>query len=154
MQKYYVVVYDDQDQKRASTRWYKNAECTILHRIGGPAIEYADGDKLWYVDGNNHRADGPAVENADGYKAWCINGKRHRIDGPARVWPDGDYVWYLNGKRHCESGPALVLNGIKEWWLDGSKTNEQEHARRTAPAQEMTVSQIEAALGHKVKVVK
>jgi len=32
-------------------RYYKDREMTMLHRLDGPAIEYADGDKFWYVDG-------------------------------------------------------------------------------------------------------
>lgn len=34
-----------------------------LHRIGGPAIEYADGEKKYYEHGELHREDGPAIED-------------------------------------------------------------------------------------------
>ena len=44
-----------------------------LHRIDGPAVEYADGDREWYVDGKRHRTDGPAVEWVDGYKSWWVD---------------------------------------------------------------------------------
>ena len=33
-----------------------------LHREAGPAIEWSDGEKEWYVNGILHRIDGPAVE--------------------------------------------------------------------------------------------
>ena len=46
-----------------------------LHRVDGPAIEWADGDKSWYLNGEFHRIDGPAIEWADGYKAWYLNGE-------------------------------------------------------------------------------
>ena len=34
------------------------------------------GTKRWYINGKLHRKDGPAVEYEDGYKAWWINGER------------------------------------------------------------------------------
>ncbi|MDE1834861.1 MAG: hypothetical protein KGH64_06010, partial [Candidatus Micrarchaeota archaeon] len=46
------------------------------HRTDGPAIEYADGDKFWYLNGQCHRTDGPAIERAYGYKAWWLNGQQ------------------------------------------------------------------------------
>lgn len=44
------------------------------HRIDGPAVIYANGDRVWYREGVRHRDDGPAVECADGRKFWFING--------------------------------------------------------------------------------
>ena len=72
---------------------------------------------------NLHCADGPAVEWANGHKDWYLNGKRHRADGPAIEWADGDKEWYLNGKRHGADGPAAVerANGHKEWYLNGKR---------------------------------
>jgi len=40
-------------------------------------IEFADGDKAWFINGKRHREDGPAIEEANGGKAWFINGKRY-----------------------------------------------------------------------------
>ena len=34
-------------------RYYKDKAMTILHREDGPAVEYADGDKSWYLNGEN-----------------------------------------------------------------------------------------------------
>jgi len=48
----------------------------ILHRVDGPACEYADGSKFWYINDKLHRIDGPAIEYADGTKYWYINGDR------------------------------------------------------------------------------
>jgi len=47
----------------------------ILHRLDGPAIEFADGDRYWFVDGRRHRLDGPACELADGDRYWYVDGK-------------------------------------------------------------------------------
>jgi len=33
-----------------STSWYKEGT-SILHRLDGPAIEWANGDKYWYKEG-------------------------------------------------------------------------------------------------------
>ena len=127
MQKYWVTVGDS-----GTTRWYKDAKMSILHRVGGPAMEYADGDKSWWLNDNIHRTDGPAAEYADGSKVWYLNGHRHRTDGPAVEW----------------------ANGYKEWWLNGEHLTQEEHLRRIIPAQEMTVADIEAALGKRIKIIK
>ena len=34
------------------------------------------GTKHWYLDNNLHREDGPAIEWADGDKSWFLNGKK------------------------------------------------------------------------------
>jgi hypothetical protein len=36
-------------------------------------VEYAEGSKDWYLDGEIHRVDGPAIEYADGTKQWWLN---------------------------------------------------------------------------------
>ena len=51
--------------------WYLEGK---LHRVDGPAVEYANGDKYWYLEGERHRTDGPAIEYADGHKCWFYNG--------------------------------------------------------------------------------
>ena len=56
------------------------------------------GTKRWYLDGKLHRVDGPAVEWADGSKYWFLNDKLHRVDGPAVEGFDGGKSWYLDGK--------------------------------------------------------
>ena len=67
MQRYVVEVYENR------TEW-KN-EQDHLHRLDGPAVEYAGGYKEWYFNGQRHRLDGPAVEYAGGYKEYWIDGK-------------------------------------------------------------------------------
>lgn len=67
------------------------------HRIDGPAVEYTNGDKKWYINGKLHRENGPAVELTNGNKHWYINGIRNRIDGPAVEYADGHKSWYILG---------------------------------------------------------
>jgi hypothetical protein len=55
----------------------------ILHRLDGPALEWADGTSFWYFNDELHRDDGPAIEWADGSREWHRHGQLHRTDGPA-----------------------------------------------------------------------
>ena len=116
---------------------------------------YPNGAKSWYLNGQRHREDGPAVEYADGSKDWFLNGQQHREDGPACEYADGTKKWYLNGKLHNEDGPAIeYANVSKFWFLNGKQLTQEEHQKRMNPAKELTVAEIEALLGHKVKIVK
>ena len=65
--------YDVEVDNEGTVRYYKPGT-KEPHRLNGPAVEYADGSKCWYVDGKLHRTDGPAAEYADGSKYWFING--------------------------------------------------------------------------------
>ena len=56
------------------------------------------GNKQWLLNDELHRLDGPAIEWASGSKAWYIKGKLHREDGPAIEWVGGFKEWYLNGE--------------------------------------------------------
>jgi len=90
--------------------WYTEVQCRDrvdpfriyyeprLHRLNGPAIERANGDKEWYLYGKLHRADGPAVIKADGEMKWYQHGKHHRVDGPAIIKADGEMKWYQYGQ--------------------------------------------------------
>jgi hypothetical protein len=95
-------------------------------------IVYADGGKTWSLGDKLHREDGPAIELSDGTKAWYMHDKRHREDGPAIEWISGSKAWFLNGK------------GLSE----------EEFNERMVPTVEMTMAQINEALGKNVKVVK
>ena len=76
--------------------YYKDPKRKIIHREDGPAIEWDDGGKEWFVDSHRHREDGPAIEFASGDKYWFKHGKCHREDGPAIVYARGDSYWFLN----------------------------------------------------------
>ena len=127
IKKYYVTVDD-----AGTTRWFKDAKCTIRHRENGPAIE-----------------------RADGHKEWWQNGKRHRTDGPAIEWWDGDKSWWQNGQRHRTDGPAIELNnGSMEWYINDEELTETEFLAATQPTIEMTVADIEKLVGKRVKIIK
>jgi hypothetical protein len=36
-------------------------------------MRISDGYKSWWIDGKRHREDGPAIELADGRKLWFLN---------------------------------------------------------------------------------
>ena len=76
---------------------YYNAQ-EQLHRLHGPAVEWADGTRSWFRNGQRHREDGPAIVYGDGSRAWFRNGQRHREDGPAIEYPDGYSAWFINGE--------------------------------------------------------
>jgi hypothetical protein len=124
-----MIEYTVRVAPSGSKFWYLNGK---LHREDGPATEWASGNKAWYLNGKLHREDGPAIEDANGYKAWFLNGNLHREDGPAIEWVDGD----------------------KEWWLNGKEVTEEEHKRMTSKVVEMTMEEINKALGKQVKVVE
>jgi hypothetical protein len=59
------------------------------------------GTKSWYnEDGKLHREDGPAAEYINGAKEWYLDGKRHREEGPAIEFAGRgrDKYWYYNGE--------------------------------------------------------
>ena len=70
------------------------------------------GDKFWYQDGLLHRLDGPAVEWASGRKEWYQNDKLHHLDGPAIEYANGNKEWYQDGVLHRLGGPDIE-------WADG-----------------------------------
>ena len=55
-------------------KWYQNGK---LHRDNDlPAIVLFDGSQSWSQNGKLHRDGGPAVEYANGDKFWSIDGKK------------------------------------------------------------------------------
>jgi hypothetical protein len=66
-----------------------------------------NGAKIWRnSEGEHHRTDGPAVEYSNGSKSWWIKGKCHRTDGPAVEYSNGGKAWWVEGKYlgHNDSG--------------------------------------------------
>ena len=87
-------------------------------------VEYPNGSKCWYLNGEYHRTDGPAIEWSNEIKYWFLNGKRHRTDGPAVQDINGTKEWWTNGKLHRTNGPAVEqINGYKAWYLNGIWAN-------------------------------
>ena|SRR5271165_536452 len=124
-------------------RWKLNGK---LHNQNGPAIEFADGTKVWYLDDKCHRSEIdpktglslPAIEWSDGSKDWYHHGKVHRyeidpetgLSLPAVIYVDGSKYWYNNGVRHCDDGPAIVHpDGRSQYWLNGRHLNKLENKK-------------------------
>ena len=150
IQKYFVEVTDTGVQC-----WFMSKSCKILHRLDGPALIDSDGYNAWYVGGQLHRTDGPAIVTSLGDQRWYHHGKLHREDGPAVIYPDGGQAWYLDDLLHRTGGPALEwADGRMMWYLNGLRVTQARHSSETAPAQELTVAQIEALLGKKIKIIK
>jgi hypothetical protein len=66
------VGYHHKNTINGCTCYYN--ENNQYHRTDGPAIEWASGDKEWYVNGKRHRTDGPAIEWSSGTKEWWVDG--------------------------------------------------------------------------------
>jgi hypothetical protein len=67
MKTYQVTVSENGDK-----RWYLNGK---FHREDGPAIEYADGTKYWFIN------DQPLTEAEFNTRTKSCNGKVVEIDG-------------------------------------------------------------------------
>lgn len=87
--------------------YYYNGE---RHRLNGPAIEYANGNKYQHQNGKLHRNDGPAIE-IDGDKLWYKNGELHRNDGPAVERKNGDKEWWVNNIQYIKINSQINING-------------------------------------------
>ena len=94
------------DKTLCTKSYFKDGK---LHRLDGPAIEFAGGDKEYWVEGKLHRLDGPAVEYANGTKEYYVEGKRHRLDGPAVEWSKGYKFYFVNNIDVTDK-----IKGIKE----------------------------------------
>jgi hypothetical protein len=93
--KTYKVTVD----KYKTIRWYNSNN--ELHREDGPAMEYASGDKYWYINGKRHREDGPAIELANGTKYWYINDKHlTEAEFNARTKSCNGKVVEIDGKKY------------------------------------------------------
>jgi len=125
--------------------WRLDGEQALLHREGGPAVEYADGSMEWYIRGERHREDGPAIFiSAYGSASWCIRGQLHRENGPAVELNNGTKMWYLHGSHHRLDGPAIEqADGAKQWYFEGYELTEEQHAR--------VRTRVEKARAHRIK---
>jgi len=107
--------------------YYGDISFSKLHRLDGPAVEWFDGSKEWWINGKRHRLDGPAIEYSNGSKEWWVNGKQHRLGGPAVIFADGSEEWWVNDKLYRLDGPAIIWsNGDEEWYINGRKLNTKE----------------------------
>ena len=89
-----IMTIDD-----AGTKKWKN-KIERLHRLDGPAVEFANGTKEWHQNGQFHRSGGPAYVRANGHKEWHFKGLLHREDGPAVVFSNGEKGWWIYGAKY------------------------------------------------------
>jgi hypothetical protein len=90
------------------TKYWRN-DNGDFHREDGPAIEWTNGDKEWYIDGKRHREDGPAIEYVNGSQDWYINGILHRLDGPAVIYRNMLQHWYIHGQQiNCKDNEEFL----------------------------------------------
>ncbi len=75
--------------------------------------EFPNVTEYYNEQGLLHRTDGPAREYVDGSKEWYINGIRHREDGPAIEWINFCKSWYLYGNYYSEDEWEQELSKIK-----------------------------------------
>lgn len=81
---YYKLIQEPESEPKRTTfenrKEWRNAKGQ-LHRIDGPAIEWANGNESWYYNDKRHRTDGPAViTNHGNTKQWFINGIEYTQD--------------------------------------------------------------------------
>jgi uncharacterized protein (UPF0216 family) len=125
-----------------------------LHRLDGPAIEWAYGDKYWFQEGQLHRMNGPAIEKADGSKYWYHEDQLHRLDGPAVEQANGTKHWYHEDQLHRLDGPAIErADGSKSWYIQGKELTEREFLTRTQP-RELSLDEIAQKFGIPVELLK
>lgn len=75
-------------------------------------------------------------------------------ENTAREYAGGDRVYILDGKLNRVDGPAIeTVEGHCEWWLNGKRMSEEEHARLTSPHGEIWPKFVKGADGNN-KLVK
>ena len=79
-------------------------------------IEYLDGGRESWVNGQLHHEDGPAYERNDGPRAWFQNDQLHRLDGPAYEGADGHREWWINGVEYTEEEYNIEMR-LRKWGL-------------------------------------
>ena len=76
------------------------------------------------------------------------------IEYTVRVYGNGNKYWYLGDKRHREDGPAVeYFSGTKEWYLNNKQITEAKFNKAMGPTKELSIGELEAMLGYKIKVV-
>ena len=83
------------------------------------------GNKFYHnAYGDPHRVDGPAIEFINGNRSWYLAGKRHRADGPAFIWLNGKSIeWWLNGIQYDnpDKMPFELFVAYMKWRANNGK---------------------------------
>ena len=80
-------------------------------------IEINDKGNIRYYNkkGERHRLDGPAVEYPNGEKEWWVNGKKHRLDGPAAEYANGNRQWWVDGEQIGTTLGGFTDEDFEKW---------------------------------------
>ena len=111
--------------KNGNRMWYKTGinYSFKLHRLDGPAVEWADGNKVWYVNGHKHREDGPAEERdrdptGQVFMSWYIRGtlikRQHLETGKVSYYKSNSFGLERSTKEEAIEDYEAVLEGMKE----------------------------------------
>jgi hypothetical protein len=92
--------YDEKEIYRSSDIYYYLNK--VFHRTNGPAIEYNNGDKCWYVYGDRHNDKGPATIHKTGWTFWFLNDNLQTLSNSTPTW-------FLNDKPQTLSNTATTL---------------------------------------------
>jgi len=76
-------------------------------------------------EGQHHRLDGPAVEYLDGSKYWYINRISHRNIDPSDKWSDREKYWWFKGERHRVGGSYGSV--YKPWCIHNKEYTKKEY---------------------------
>lgn len=113
----YLERFFDQVHRQDATVYHMRNG--VAHRVDGPAVEYENGDKEWFLYGERHCTDAPAIESLhERFEAWYCHGERHRVGGPAVTSLKGT-EWWFRGKLHRTDGPAIEDYHARHWYVDG-----------------------------------
>src|SRR4051812_7124115 len=85
--------------KDGSTDWRN--EKGEYHRVDGPALEFSDGNKYWFINDCRHRSDGPAVEQ-NGTKMWFLYGNHIPHEEVDKWLEENDYTYPFNKEIQTE----------------------------------------------------
>jgi hypothetical protein len=81
------------------------------------SVTDSDGTVRNYKGHYFHRENGPAVEWSNGDKSYYMNGKLHREDGPAIDWADEKAYYYKGERTECTSQQEFErLLRLKAFW--------------------------------------
>ena len=68
---------------------YKIVRAGLETGSGYELLLWGDGDKWYYLDGEQHREDGPSIERSNGDKHWYLNGvtcnKKWFLKNPEKI---------------------------------------------------------------------
>ncbi|HNC57649.1 MAG TPA: hypothetical protein PLP33_19585 [Leptospiraceae bacterium] len=78
-------------------------------------LEYPNGTKEWYKEGNLHRDDEPAVEYSHGGKEWWIDGENYSKEIIQILTKTSIFLGKEKGKYNLEWSRFLTEEGIKEF---------------------------------------